>query len=159
MEILNKLGELFLEAVPTVIIVFLFYLFLRWSFFGPIERVLAERHKRAEGARQEAEVSRAAVQQKLRTYNDSLKKARTELFVEQEAVRRRVLDDRQVKISAARTTAQKSIQEAKLALATEIAEARQELERTSSTLAAEIADSIIAGRPSGPGAPQSKGAQ
>ena len=50
--ILNQLGDLFLSAVPTVIIVLLFYFFMRWSFFGPIQRVLSERHKRAEGARQ-----------------------------------------------------------------------------------------------------------
>jgi len=60
-EILNQLGDLFLAAVPTVILVFLFYVFLRWSFFAPIERVLSERHKRAAGARQEAEASRVAV--------------------------------------------------------------------------------------------------
>ena len=45
--------------------------FMRWSFFGPIQRVLSERHKRAEGARQEAEASRVVVQEKLRTYNRS----------------------------------------------------------------------------------------
>ena len=66
-----------------------------------MERVLSERHKRAEGARQEAEVSRAAVQEKLRAYNDALKKARAEIFVEQEAIRRRVLDERQAAINAA----------------------------------------------------------
>ena len=60
MEILNQLGDLFLAAVPTVIIVFLFYFFMRWSFFKPMERVLAERHKRAQGARVEAEASRTA---------------------------------------------------------------------------------------------------
>jgi len=158
-QILNQLGDLFLAAVPTVIIVFLFYFFLRWSFFGPIERVLAERHRRAEGARQDAEASRAAVQVKLRTYNDTMKKARTEMFVEQEGVRRRVLDDRQAKVSAARTEAQTALQEAKKTIAAEIQTARTELEQTSGSLASEIADAIIAGRMPGPGAPQQKGAQ
>ena len=157
MEILNQLGELFLAAVPTVIIVFLFYFFLRWSFFKPIERVLAERHKRAEGARQDAEASRAAVQEKLRAYNEAMKKARAQMFVEQEAVRRRVLEERQAKISAARVAAQKTLQDEKKAIAAEIEEARQELERSSGALANEIAETIIAGRPSAPGAPQPKG--
>ena len=66
MEIINQLGELFLAAVPTVIIVFLFYLFMSWSFFKPMQRVLAERKKRAEGARTEAEASRVAAHEKLR---------------------------------------------------------------------------------------------
>ena len=159
MEILNQLGDLFLAAVPTVIIVFLFYFFLRWSFFKPIERVLAERHKRAEGARQEAEQSRAAVQEKLRTYNDSLKKVRSEMFVEQEGIRRRVLDERQAKVSTARVAAQKSLQEAKQVIAEEIKSARAELEQSTGDMASEIADAILAGGPAAPGASRPGGAR
>jgi F0F1-type ATP synthase membrane subunit b/b' len=149
--ILNQLGELFLSAVPTVIIVLLFYFFMRWSFFGPIGRVLAERHKRAEGARQEAEASRAAVQEKLRAYNEALRKARAEMFVEQEAVRRRVLDERQARVTAARSAAQIELQAAKKSLAAEIEAAREQLEQSSAVLAGEIAEAILTGGPSGPG--------
>ena len=154
MEILGQLGELFLAAVPTVILVFLFYLFLRWSFFKPMERVLSERHERAVGARQEAEASRAAVQEKLRAYNGAMKKARTEIFAEQEVVRRRNLDERQAAVSAARVAAQKALQEVKKAIAADIEEARAELEQSSVGLANEIAETILAGRPSGPGGSQ-----
>ena len=115
MEILNQLGDLFLSAVPTVIIVFLFYLVLRWSFFGPLERVMSERHKRAAGARQEAEAIRVAVQEKHRTYNETLRKARGEIFVEQDTVRRRVLEERQAAVSVARSAAQQELQVAKKA--------------------------------------------
>lgn len=145
MEILRQLGALFLAAVPTVIFVFLFYLFLRWSFFAPIERVMAERHRRAEGARQEAEASRAAVQEKLRAYNDALKKARGEIFTEQEAARRQVLEERQTKIQAARVAAQQELQVAKQALAAEVEATRGQLEQSSGQLAGEIAHSILAG--------------
>jgi F0F1-type ATP synthase membrane subunit b/b' len=146
-EILNQLGDLFLSAVPTVILVFLFYLFLRWSFFGPLERVLSERHKRAAGARLEAEASRVAMQEKLRAYNEALRKERGEIFVEQETVRRRVLEDRQAAVSAARSAAQKQLQAAKTALAAEVEAARVELEQSSVALADEIAESILAGTP------------
>jgi F0F1-type ATP synthase membrane subunit b/b' len=150
-EILNQLGDLFLSAVPTVILVFLFYLFLRWSFFGPLERVLSERHKRAVGARQEAEASRAAVQEKLRAYNEALRKARGEIFIEQEAVRRRVMDERQASVIAARSAAQQELQAAKKALAADEEAARVQLERSSDVLAGEIAENILAGAPSSPG--------
>ncbi len=151
MEILNQLGELFLEAVPTVILVFLFYLFMRWSFFNPMDRVLSERHKRAEGARQEAESSRAAVQEKLRAYNAAMKKARAELFAEQESARRQVLEERQAAVSAARAAAQKSLLEAKKGVAADIEQARAQLEQSSAGLANEIAEAILAGRPAIPG--------
>jgi len=150
-EILNQLGELFLAAVPTVILVFLFYLFLRWSFFGPIERVLSERHRRAEGAREEAESSRAAVQEKLRAYNEALRKVRGEIFAEQEAARRRFLDERQAAVSAARSAAQQELQVAKKALAADVEAARMELEQSSEAMAGEIAETILAGLPPVPG--------
>jgi F0F1-type ATP synthase membrane subunit b/b' len=149
-EILHQLGDLFLAAVPTVVIVFIFYLFMRWSFFGPLERVLAERHRRAEGARQEAEMSRAAVQEKLRSYNESLRKARAEIFAEQDTARRQVLEVRQATLNAVRTEAQQSLQEAKKAIAAEVEQARAELEQSSVGLANEIAEAIIAGHPSAP---------
>ena len=152
MEILNQLGELFLAAVPTVVLVFLFYLVLRWSFFAPMERVLSERHKRAAGARQEAEASRTAVQEKLRVYNEALRKVRGEIFVEQEAARRHVLDERQAAVNAARSAAQMEVQAAKKMLAAEVEAVRLQLEQSSGVLAGEIAEAILAGRPTGSGA-------
>jgi F0F1-type ATP synthase membrane subunit b/b' len=158
-EIVNQLGELFLAAVPTVIIVFLFYLFMRWSFFKPMERVLSERHKRAEGARIEAEASRVATHEKQRIYNETVKKARAEVFAEQESLRRRTLDERQATITAARATAQTALQEAKKGIVEDVKAARVELEQSSGTLANDIAEAILAGRPSGPGSSQGKGAR
>ena len=143
-----------MSAVPTVILVFFFYLFLRWSFFGPIERVLAERHKRAAGARQEAEASRAAVQEKLRSYNESLRKVRGEMFVEQEAARRHVLEERQSAVSAARSAAQQELQAAKKALAADVEAVRVQLEQSSGALAGEIAENILVGGSAGPGGRQ-----
>ena len=156
MEIVNQLGELFLAAVPTVIIVFLFYLFMRWSFFKPMERVLSERHKRAEGARVEAEASRAAATEKQRVYSDTVKRARGEIFAEQEVQRRRTLEDRQATINAARTTAQSALQEAKKEIAAEVQAAQAQLEQSKDNLANEIAEAILAGGPTGP---QGKGAR
>ena len=159
MEIVNQLGDLFLAAVPTVIIVFLFYLFMRWSFFGPMERVLSERHKRAEGARVEAKAGRVAAQEKQRFYTETVKKARSEVFAEQEVQRRRTLDERQAKIHTVRANAQIALQEAKKGIAEDVKAARAELERSKDTLANEIADAVLAGAPSGPGRSQSKGAR
>jgi F-type H+-transporting ATPase subunit b len=158
-EIVNQLGELFLQAVPTVIIVFFFYLFLRWSFFKPMARVFSERYKRAEGARVEAEASRVATHEKQRFYNENVKKARTEIFAEQESQRRRTLDERQATINAARASAQSALQEAKKGIAADVKAARVEMERSSGDLANDIAEAILAGRPSGPGSSQGEGAR
>jgi F0F1-type ATP synthase membrane subunit b/b' len=147
---LNQLGGLFLSAVPTVIIVFLFYLFLRWSFFTPMERVLAERRARAEGARQQAESTRAAAQERLRTYQEALRKARVEIYSEQEAARRRALEERQAAVQQARLAAQQEVQAAKKSLAVDVEAARAQLEQSGAALAGEIAEAILAGGPVGP---------
>jgi F-type H+-transporting ATPase subunit b len=158
-EIVNQLGQLFLSAVPTVIIVFLFYLFLRWSFFNPMMRVLSERHKRAEGAKVEAEAARVAVREKLQTYNDTVRKTRSQIFAEQDAERRRTLDARQATINSARATAQGAIQEAKKTLAAEVKAVEAELQQSSGVLANDIAEAILAGIPSEPGSLPGRGLQ
>jgi F0F1-type ATP synthase membrane subunit b/b' len=143
MEILKQLGDLFLAAVPTAIIVFLFYLFLRWSFFGPIERVVAERGRRIEGARREAEELRKTAHEKNRAYQEALRNARAELFREQEAARRVALDERGKAIQQARQLANEEVQSAKKRIRVEIEAARAELEITSTHLAEEIARTIL----------------
>lgn len=122
-------------------------------------RVLSERHQRAEGAKVEAEAARVAVREKLQTYNDTVKKTRSQIFAEQEAERRRTLDARQATINAARATAQGTIQEAKKTLAAEVKAVESELQESSGVLADDIADAILAGIPSEPGSLQGNGIQ
>ena len=147
MEILSQLGELFLQALPTVIIVFLFYLFLRSNFFQPLERVLAERWARTEGARRAAEASQAAAQEKLRAYQEALKKARAGIYAEQEAARRAVLEERAALIRNARTRAVDEVRAAKEKISADLVAARAEIELASETLAEEIARVILERRP------------
>ncbi len=151
MEILQQLGDLVLQALPTVFIVLLFYLFMRWAFFGPLERVLEERRARTEGARREAEQARAAAHERAHAYQEALKKARGEIYTEQDAARRALLDDRAAQIRAARSEAAERIRVAKAALEAEVAAARHELEKSTPALAGEIVRSILGPAQPGPG--------
>ncbi len=149
MEILRQLGELFLQATPTVIILCLFYFFLRANFFAPLDRVLAERRARTEGARREAESSQAAAQERLHTYREELQRARAEIYAEQESARRAALEERLARIREARSHAGDRVRAAKEALASDLERARAELEPASQMLAAEIARAILQGRSPG----------
>jgi F0F1-type ATP synthase membrane subunit b/b' len=150
MEILRRLGELFLQAVPTILVVFLFYLFLRAAFFRPMERVLNERRARTAGVRRAAESTQAAAQEKLRAYQDAMHKARTEVYAEQDSARRAVLDERAGMIRAARSRANEEVRAAKDKTATQLAAVRAEVEASSAALAEEIAQLILERRPPGP---------
>jgi F-type H+-transporting ATPase subunit b len=143
MEILQQLGELFLEALPTVIVLFLFYLFMRWAFFGPIQKAMAERSARIEGARAEAAKVEAEARQELDAYNEALKKARAEIYAEQEAARQAVLEDRAKLLKAMRSRAIEEVAAAKKKIAAEFEAARADLERQSPELAGQIARAIL----------------
>jgi F0F1-type ATP synthase membrane subunit b/b' len=78
-EIVRQLGELFLQAVPTVLIILLFYFILRAIFFKPLLAVMAERDARTVGAQKAAEAAQAAAIEKIKQYQDALKQARREI--------------------------------------------------------------------------------
>jgi len=143
MEILHQLGELFLEAAPTVVIVLLFYVFMRWAFFGPIRKTMAEREARIEGARREAAAVEAEAKQELGTYHEALRKARAEIYAEQEAARQAALDERAKLLRAMRTRSQEDVAAAKKQIAAQVAAARAEIERQAPELADQIARVIL----------------
>jgi F-type H+-transporting ATPase subunit b len=150
MEILHQLGELFLQAVPTVLIVFLFYVFLRIGFFQPLERVLQERRARTEGARRAAESCRAAALEKDRAHREAMKKARAEIYAQQESARRTILEERASLIRAIRNRSNDEVRAAKEKIRADLASARAELELVSQALAGEIARAILERRPPAP---------
>jgi len=154
MEIAHQLGELFLGAVPTVIIFLLFYLFLRWAFFTPILKAMAERQALIEGARADAARVESEAKQELDTYNQALKSALAKIYAEQEAARQAVLDERAQLLRAMRNRSQEEVAEAKKKLAADLAAARAEIERQTPALANDIARIILE-----PRSPSSSGAR
>jgi F0F1-type ATP synthase membrane subunit b/b' len=143
MEILHQLGELFLEAVPTIIVVLLFYAFLRWAFFSPIQKAMAERNARIEGARTETASVEAEAKQELDAYHEALRKARAQIYGEQEAARQAALDERAKLLKAMRSRSQEDVAAAKKKIAAEFAAARAEIERQTPILADQIARTIL----------------
>src|SRR5713226_5083604 len=104
-EIVLQLGELFLQAVPTVLIILAFYLMMRAVFFKPLLKVMAEREARTAGARKAAQVAEAAAAEKVKQYQEALKRARAQVYSEQEAARRNLLDERAAVLKEARSKA------------------------------------------------------
>jgi F0F1-type ATP synthase membrane subunit b/b' len=143
MEILRQLGQLFLQAIPTVILVFLFYLFMKWAFFAPIRRAMEERHARIEGARAEAAAVEEVAKNEMDAYHEALRKARAEIFDGQEKQRQAVLEERSRLLKAMRARAREEAEEAKKKLQAELATARAQVERDTPALAAEIARVIL----------------
>lgn len=143
MDILHSLGQLFLGAVPTIIIVLLFYFFLRWAFFAPIQKAMHERDARMEGARREAAAVEAAAKREMDAYHEALRKARGEIYAEQEAARHQALESRAKLLKAMRARAQEEVNEAKKQINAELEAARAQVERDAPALASQIVRMIL----------------
>ena len=153
MTILQQLGELFLQAVPIVLILLVFYLVLRTLFFQPLLKVMAEREARTIGAQKAAEAAQAAATEKIKQYQDALKQARTQVYAEQEAARKKFLDERAARLKDARAKAAIFVGEAKERIASEVIAATADLETAITALAAQVARRVLQStRP--PGAPK-----
>ena len=143
MDVLYQLADLFIQAIPTIVIVFLFYLFMRAAFFKPLARVMDEREKRTAGARQEAEQARAAAEEKVKAYEDAMKKARAAVYAEQDAERKVLLERRAEQVREARRHANEKVAAAKQQILQETAAARAQLESQTPELANEIVQNVF----------------
>ena len=141
--IVLQLGELFLQAVPTVLIILLFYFILRAIFFKPLLAVMAERDARTVGAQKASEAAQAAAAEKVKQYQEALRQARGQVYAEQEAARKKLLEERAAQIKEARTKASGEVSAAKARVAAELTAARREVEATVAQLSAEIARRIL----------------
>ncbi len=148
----HQLGELFLGAAPTVLIILLFYFILRALFFQPLLRVMAEREARTVGTQKAAEAAQGAAAEKVKQYREALKQARGKVYAEQEAARKKLLDERAAQLKDARNKAAAEVGAAKERIAAELAAARGDVESSVAQLSAEIARRLLQ-TPPRPGAP------
>jgi len=143
MPIVHQLGELFLGAVPTVLLILIFYFILKSLFFKPLLAVMAEREARSIGAQKAAEAAQSGAAEKIKQYQEALKKARAEVYAEQEIARKKLLDERAALLKDARAKSSTEVSVGKDRVAAELAGARRDLEEGISQLAAQIASRIL----------------
>ena len=155
-DLVHQIGELFLRAVPVALIVLIFYLLLRSLFFRPILKVMAEREARTVGAQKAAETAQAAAWEKEKQYQEALKQAKARVYQDQEAERKKLLDERAAMLKETRTKASEEVGTAKQRVAQEVAQAAKEIEASAVELAREIAGRVLRVPPR-PGNPAREG--
>jgi F-type H+-transporting ATPase subunit b len=146
-QTLQALGGILIKAIPTAFFLVFLHFYFRFMLFGPLRKVLKEREELTTGARQAAEASLAAADQKVLEYEARLREAHAGVYKEQEETRRRWLADQTAQLTEARRQAEGTIQQAKFEIASEAASARTNLIETSAGLADQIASAILARRP------------
>lgn len=147
-QTLEALAGILLKAIPTAGILLLLYFYFKAMLFGPLDRVLKQRHELTEGARKTAEKSLAAAEQKTQEYEAKFRDARSVVYKDQEDTRRRWLEDQATHAAQARTEAENTVKVARESIAAEMAAARRNLLSSSEELADQIA-AVVTGRRAG----------
>jgi F0F1-type ATP synthase membrane subunit b/b' len=145
-QTLHDLGGIVLNGLPTFFLVLILAAFVKFLYLKPLEKVLAERFRLTEGARQAAEDSLKNADTKIAEYQEALSRARNEIYREQAEYLQKLNTDQAALSQAARTESDSRVSAIKLSIAREADAARESLESQSEMLAAEIADAILGRR-------------
>ena len=151
-DTLRQLGGLLLGAVPTVIFLLLLYGAYVSLVYRPLEKVLAERRAKTEGAVEKARADIAAAEARTAEYEQRVREARMAVFKSQEARRQQAMQARAAAVAQARSRAQAQIEQARSAIDADMQAAQASLQRESATLAAAIIRAVLA--PAGVGGAQ-----
>jgi F-type H+-transporting ATPase subunit b len=141
-QILAKVGSLIVQALPTLFLIVVLHFYLKSMLFKPLAKILSERDALTKGAIEKAEASLKLADDKASQYEKSIRDARTELYKEQESMRKQWIDDQAAQIASARTASEARLKIAREEIAKDAAEARKGLAEQASQLADQIASSI-----------------
>jgi F-type H+-transporting ATPase subunit b len=148
-QTLKQLGELLLGSVPTVILLALLYALYTSIVHKPLQRVLAERRSKTEGAIEKSKADIAAAEARTAEYEQKMREARASVFRAQEARRQAVMQARTAALNQARAGAQAQVQAAKADIEKDRLVAEQGLQAEANSLAQEIVRRVL--QPAGAG--------
>jgi F-type H+-transporting ATPase subunit b len=142
-EVIQQVGELLLNSIPTLILFIVLVLAYQFLVQGPLTKVLAERRARTSGAVEEADKAIAAAEAKAEEYADKLRHARAEVFRVREQRLQQWAQQRESQLDAARKKTQQHVMEAKLALEAEANAARTTLLAGADQLAEQVVRAVM----------------
>ncbi len=139
----QQLGGILLKAIPTLVLLLVVYLYLKWMFFRPLEKVLAQRKQATEGTREKAEALLAKASQTATAVESELRNAREQIYHEQEEARRRWVADQTAQLEQARHQSRELIRQARQELEAETVVAKRDLAATADSLAGQITRMLL----------------
>jgi F-type H+-transporting ATPase subunit b len=132
-------GTIILHIIIILVMVYV----LNATLFKPINRILEERERRTRGRSGEAKDIIQQVEEKLASYERSLREARSEGYRLMEQQRAEVMRERQIKVDAVREEVNRLAEEEKRVIRGQVEEARSTLMLDAGTLATEISSQIL----------------
>ncbi len=145
LQILRDLQGIIVLALPTALLVIILHWFLKKMLFEPMDRVIEDRRARTQGAIEASDAALATVKEKMAAYEKALGDARAELFRENEAARKALVEQQSQALEAARLQAAEQVAAAKADLAAQAEAVRSGLRAESERLAELISGALVSG--------------
>jgi len=142
-EILHQLGELVLGSVPTMVLFVLLTVAYSVLVRRPLDRVLAERRARTQGAVEQARGAMATAEAETSAYEEKLRQAKREIFESREQRRKRWNEEREAALAEVRSEAQRRIQVARQEIEQSAADARARIESVSGELSSLVLGAVL----------------
>jgi F-type H+-transporting ATPase subunit b len=142
-EIFDQLGNLFLGAVPTIVLFIVLVLSYQFLVQGPLTAILKQRRARTEGAVEDAHKAIADAEAKAADYANRLRQARAEAYRAREQRAKQLNAERDAALDAARKAAGKKVGEARTELEAEASQARQSIQLAAADLAGQVLRAVL----------------
>ncbi len=142
-DILNQVGELILGSVPTM--VFFVVLVVVYGFLvrRPLDKILAERRARTTGAVEQAQGALSAAEAETAVFEDKMRAARRELLELREQKLKQWAAEREQALEQARSVTAEKVAVARHGLEHNVEAAREQIERLSGELSAQIVRAVL----------------
>jgi F-type H+-transporting ATPase subunit b len=142
-DIVQQVGALLLGAVPTILLFVVLVAAYQLLVQGPLNRVLAERRARTEGAVENAHKAIADAEAKAAEYADKLRLARAEIFKMREQRAKQRNAERDAALDATRKAAGAKAGEARAEIDAETERARQVIQGSAGELANQVVRAVL----------------
>jgi F-type H+-transporting ATPase subunit b len=142
-DIVQQVGALLLGAVPTILLFVVLVAAYQVLVQGPLNRVLAERRARTEGAVENAQQAIADAEAKAAEYADKLRLARAEIFKMREQRAKQRNAEREAALDATRKAAGAKAGEARAEIDAETERARQVIQGSAGELANQVVRAVL----------------
>jgi F-type H+-transporting ATPase subunit b len=142
-QILNQLGGLVLGSVPTIILFILLVAAYGLLVRRPLDRVLAERRARTEGAVEQARSAIAAAEAETTLYEDKLRAAKAEIFRARDQKLKQWNAEREAALGLVRQHTQERVRGARHEIEEGAQEARLQIVGLSDELSSRILNAVL----------------
>jgi F-type H+-transporting ATPase subunit b len=142
-ETLRQLGKLLLSSIPAIFGLLIVWAAYRLIVYTPLQKILAERQARTEGAIQQAQAEIASAEERTAEYERRVREARAQIYASQEAHSRRIQQQRETILAEARQQADATVKSARAALEKDVLSAKASLQQQTETLAQQIIESVL----------------